>query len=269
MKPLLTVLGALALGAGAMYYFDPDQGRRRRALVADKAGSAAHDTRDYFDRQRKRGADRLQGLASRIRSRLASPPPTDAQLSGQVRARLGRAVSYPRAIETEVQQGRVILRGDVLADEFNLLMAEIWSLPGVAAVDSQLALHAEPANVPVFAGKPRRITRARMRSLARGSASTLALAGSAGSLVRALRVEGLAPRAGLLSLAAALLAYGMGGSLRRLMAQPGHGERIAPAGQRMGPTETRGAEVPVQYPAEPTPEGAPAVLNPNPTPSLH
>lgn len=260
MNRLLAMLGVAALGAGAMFYLDPDNGRRRRAQVGDRACSMTNDARDYLDKQAKRGTDQLQGMMSRIRGRLTSPPPSDQQLQGQIRSHLGRVVSYPRAVETDVQQGRVILRGDVLADEFNLLMAELWSLPGVTAVDSQLALHTESALVPAFAGKPRRITKARLRSLGRGITSAAAVAGGIGSLVRALRIPGAAPRLGLISLAATLMAYGVGGNVRRLM---------APASQ-LGPahrTETSVAPAPT-YPSElsPTETGA---APPAPSTALH
>jgi len=36
---LAAILRAAALSAGAMYLFDPDRGRRRRAIARDKARS--------------------------------------------------------------------------------------------------------------------------------------------------------------------------------------------------------------------------------------
>lgn len=218
MNRLLTFIGAAALGAGAMFYLDPDQGRRRRAQVGDRVSGVRHDTREYVARQRKRGADRLNGMLARMRSRLEDRPLSDQQLHGRLRSRLGRAVSYPHAIETEVEQGRVQLRGHVLADEFNVLMTEIWSLPGVAAVDSQLSLHSTPGGVPALSGVPNRITRARMRTLGRGGLSAAALLGGMGLAVRGLARKGAA-RAGLLSAAVAMMAYGMGDSATRLARQ--------------------------------------------------
>ncbi|HWP18343.1 MAG TPA: BON domain-containing protein, partial [Burkholderiaceae bacterium] len=36
MRDLLSTVVGLAAGAAAMYYLDPEMGRRRRALVKDK-----------------------------------------------------------------------------------------------------------------------------------------------------------------------------------------------------------------------------------------
>lgn len=265
MSRLLTLLGVAALGAGAMYYLDPDNGRRRRALVADRACSVTNDLRDYMDKQTKRGADQMQGMMARFRSRLSAPPPSDQQLLGQVRAHLGRVVSYPRAVETDVQQGRVMLRGDVLADEFNLLMAELWSLPGVAAVDSTVSLHTEPTQVSAFAGKPHRITKARMRRLGRGLASSVAVAGGIGSVARALRMEGMASRLGMFSLAGLLLAFGAGGNLRRFMVN-GASPHASPSKPAQGGLATA-SSVTMAYPSVgPTPDEPPETV---PSPSLH
>lgn len=43
---LKTLLTSLGLGAGMMYFFDPEQGNRRRALVRDKANSLVNNVDD-------------------------------------------------------------------------------------------------------------------------------------------------------------------------------------------------------------------------------
>lgn len=218
MNRLLTFLSAAALGASAMYYLDPEHGRRRRAQVSSRMDGLSNDTRDYLDKQRKRGVDQLQGVVARMRGRLEARPMSDQQLHGRLRSRLGRAVSYPHGIETEVQQGRVQLRGHVLANEFNALMTEIWSLPGVTAVDSQLSLHSEPGGVPALSGQPNRITRARLGNLGRSSLPAFALIGGLGAGLRGLSREG-GSKFGMLSLALALLAYGLGDGATRIARQ--------------------------------------------------
>jgi hypothetical protein len=210
MKQISTFLGALILGAGAMYYLDPEQGRRRRALVAARVDSMSHDARDYLEGKRKRTADRVRGLFAAVRGRMNSAMPIDEQLNAQIRSRLGRVVSYPHAIETYVTQGRVQLRGAILADEFNPLMAEIWTLRGVTAIDSQLSQHAEPGNAPGLQGRPHRAARVRMRNLRRTATTALAVTAGIGVGLGAIRAQGNRP--GMLSLALGLLAWGFNGA---------------------------------------------------------
>lgn len=242
MKQISTLLGALILGAGAMYYLDPEQGRRRRALVADRVDSVSHEARDYFDSRRRRTADRVRGLLATLRGRMTAAPPSDEQLNGHIRSRLGRVVSYPHAIETEVKQGRVQLRGAILAGEFNVMMAEIWSLRGVTAIDSQLSLHAEPGSAPALQGRPRRAGRVRMRNLRRSATTALAITGAIGAGIGALGAEGAA-RTGMLSLAVGLLAWGLSGA-RRLTparyAQPGQPPTEKAEGKAERTAETPG-----------------------------
>ena len=42
MNRILNPLILLGLGAGAMYFYDPAHGRRRRAIARDKATSIVH-----------------------------------------------------------------------------------------------------------------------------------------------------------------------------------------------------------------------------------
>lgn len=214
VSPILAAIGALALGAGAMYYLDPEQGRRRRALISDKYNSATHHTRETLEAQRTRAADHAHGWLARARHTFSRAPVTDEQLNGRIRARLGRLVSYPHGIETQVSLGRVTLRGAVLSAEVNTLMSAIWSMRGVTGVDNQLSVHDEPGNVPGLQGKPREARRGRYRVQARNAASALAVLGGLGAGLGAVNAHGRA-RTGALSLATALLALGLGDNLRR------------------------------------------------------
>jgi hypothetical protein len=72
---LVTVVGALALGAGIMYIMDPASGRRRRALVRDKASHYAHDATDTLSGKAHDLSNRAQGLYARGRRRLSDAMP--------------------------------------------------------------------------------------------------------------------------------------------------------------------------------------------------
>lgn len=60
-------VGALALGAGLMFLLDPAQGRRRRALIRDKAYSAAVRTGRYAQKTGRHWSNKAQGLAAEAR----------------------------------------------------------------------------------------------------------------------------------------------------------------------------------------------------------
>jgi gas vesicle protein len=61
-------VGALALGAGLMFLLDPSQGRRRRALIRDKAVSAARQTQRYVQQKGRHWSNKAQGLAAETSS---------------------------------------------------------------------------------------------------------------------------------------------------------------------------------------------------------
>ncbi|HJZ93789.1 MAG TPA: hypothetical protein VKD90_16275 [Gemmataceae bacterium] len=54
-------LTGLALGVGLMYFLDPQAGRRRRALVRDKAYSWANDAEEYAERTARHLRNKAHG----------------------------------------------------------------------------------------------------------------------------------------------------------------------------------------------------------------
>src|SRR5215218_4105227 len=127
-------IAALGLGAAAMYFLDPDRGRRRRHLVRDKLVHAAKQSGDAVGTTSQDLANRAGGLAAVARRRLNDEQPDDGVLADRVRAALGRAVSHPGAIGVVAQEGRIVLSGPVLADEADKLVANIRRVRGVAEV---------------------------------------------------------------------------------------------------------------------------------------
>src|SRR5215213_9236678 len=113
MSPLL--LGA-ALGATGAFMLDPEQGRRRRALVRDKVVRGVNDSRKFADAAKIDLRLRAQGIAARTR-RLRAEPAGDDVVVQRVRAKLGRYCSHPRAVEVTAAGGIVVLTGDILSRE--------------------------------------------------------------------------------------------------------------------------------------------------------
>ncbi|HMH49698.1 MAG TPA: hypothetical protein VK548_05655 [Candidatus Acidoferrum sp.] len=155
MANALSVIGGVTAGLGLMYFLDPDQGRRRRALVKDQMVHAAYRTGDAVDATSRDIANRARGAVAELRGRLNQEAVSDDILRDRVRARVGAVVGYASSIEAEVQDGRVTLAGPVLAHDVDRLLRRVAAVRGVQDVDSRLEVHAEPGNVPGLQGAAR------------------------------------------------------------------------------------------------------------------
>lgn len=147
------VLGSAALGAAAMYVLDPDKGKRRRALVRDQTQGLVADARDALGVAARDATHRIAGLRARARRLLTNAPaPDDLQLIERVRARLGRLVSHPHAIQVGANNGRVTLSGPVLRHEVPRLLESIRSVWGVSEVEDRLVAHDHADSVSSLQG---------------------------------------------------------------------------------------------------------------------
>jgi hypothetical protein len=191
LQDRVAMLVGIGMGAGLMFFLDPAQGRRRRALVRDKLVRAGHVTRDTAATARRDMANRATGVAARLRRTTDDRPTGDRVLVERVRALLGHVVSHPRAIDvTADDDGVVTLRGQVLEHEFDQLCRAVEGVPGVREVINELELYSDPTNVPSLQGD------GGLRRLWQGSSPTtrvvtavLATAG-AGLVARAVSGQG-------------------------------------------------------------------------------
>ena len=140
MNSVMRLATVFAAGAAIMYYFDPEAGRRRRALARNKSVDAGHQVQDFARSRSKHAADRVQGALARTRARLANEPVDDDRLRERVRSRLGRLVERPGAVDVQVHDARVVLDGTASLDEIDKLVEAVAAIPGVEAVDNRLAL---------------------------------------------------------------------------------------------------------------------------------
>lgn len=145
-------LKGLGLGAGIMYFFDPDRGRRRRALVRDQAIATVNDLGDLVDKASRDMSNRAYGLVAEMQAMWTNEPVSDEVLKARVRAKIGHVVSHAGAIEVSVRSGRVTLSGPILSFEVAPLMAALATVPGVLAVDNQLEPHASAENISALQG---------------------------------------------------------------------------------------------------------------------
>lgn len=149
MKTLFRLAVVFAAGAAVMYYFDPTIGRRRRALVRDRGVALRHDLEGFARTTSKHAADRVKGAMARTRAAMAGGPVDDERLRERIRAKLGRLVEHPAAVEVAVQEGRVLLSGRVDAEELDDLLDVVSSMLGVAGVENRLTLDVrEPESAP-------------------------------------------------------------------------------------------------------------------------
>jgi BON domain len=148
------MLTGLGIGASLMFFLDPGQGRRRRALARDKIVHMGHLAFDAAEATRRDMSNRASGVAARLR-RGGDENADDRILMERVRAQLGRVASHPRLIDAAVADGVVTLRGPILQAEVDALCRAVGGVAGVRDVVNQLEPHADASNVPSLRGEGR------------------------------------------------------------------------------------------------------------------
>jgi uncharacterized membrane protein len=136
-----------ALGALAMYFLDPHEGRRRRARTRDKVVHAGKVLNEAGKVTARDTAQRAYGVwaASRRHARklFKHEEVPDDVLIERVRAELGRVVSHPHAIEVAADRGHITLSGPILPEEVRPLLRCVRHVSGVKAVSDRLAVYEE------------------------------------------------------------------------------------------------------------------------------
>lgn len=157
------IIGSAALGALAMYLSDPERGRNRRALAANRIRSAATRTGDVFDVASRDLGNRIQGIRAQANRMLArnNIAVDDRVLTARVRQKLGRVVSHPHAIDIVAQQGCITLSGPVLAHEKQQLLDMVRNVHGVSRLEDQLETHEQVGGISSLQGGGKSISAAR------------------------------------------------------------------------------------------------------------
>lgn len=149
MKMLIKGVG---LGAGLMYLWNPDRGRRRRAQIVDQLDHAKHCTEDFFDKAQRDLSNRASGVTAEARSMLRRDHADDRVIAARVRSKVGRYSSHPHAINVESRGGHVALSGQILADEVADLVKAVRWVRGVRGVENRLDVHHERGNNSALQG---------------------------------------------------------------------------------------------------------------------
>ena len=148
----LVKLGTLAAGVGLVYLFDPNAGRRRRALLRDQLTSGLRHWQIALDKTLRDTRQRAQGFAAEMRGALQPREVSDNVLTERVRSKMGRYVSHPSAIHVDAREGNVALTGPILDDEVEPFVAAIRRLPGVRSVENALEVHHDRGNISALQG---------------------------------------------------------------------------------------------------------------------
>lgn len=157
MNRLTSTLSAIGTGALLMYFYDPDRGRRRRALLKDQLNRATCNAEDFFEVAARDARNRGRGIASQTRSLLRRGHADGSVLVARVRSKLGRIVSHPHALRVSADGSEVTLAGPILAHEADEALACARRVAGVSGVRDQLDRHQNAEHVPALqGGQPRR-----------------------------------------------------------------------------------------------------------------
>jgi len=143
----------LGVGAGLMYFTDPDRGRRRRALVRDRFYSFFARSGRGLDKAWRDASNRSQGIIAEAR-RLAwgAGEAPDDVLAARVRSKLGRVSSHPHAIRVTARDGEITLEGPVLVDEQQRIVDAVRGVSGVREVHDRTQAFASSADISALQG---------------------------------------------------------------------------------------------------------------------
>ena len=156
MARINSMLGGILLGAAAAYFFDPERGRRRRVMLKDKAVHFSNVKRNALQVMVKDFSNRSRGMLHEAKSLVRHEPIDDATLEARIRSHLGRCCTHPGPIHVSVEDGHVILDGDILANEIQPVVRAIKAMPGVYSVDNRLRMHNSP-DIPGLQGPGNRM----------------------------------------------------------------------------------------------------------------
>lgn len=146
---MIVYILAAALGAAAMFFFDPDHGKRRRALARDRTAGTWRRAELVGERLQRRVVSDAYGASQRLSHPEGEQqePANDAVLAQKVMTELFRDQRIPKGdINVNAENGIVQLRGQVKHPEEILeIEGRVRRIPGVVEVENLLHLPGTPA----------------------------------------------------------------------------------------------------------------------------
>ena len=144
----LVVLAGALTGAAAVYFFDPHQGRARRAQFIDWSGARLRRGWHAINRLGSRAASTGAAFPERMVSLRSGPRPADdLTLRDRVESEVFRNADLPKGqINLDVESSIVTIRGQV-DNAFQIASVEkaVLNVPGVSGVENLLHVNDRPA----------------------------------------------------------------------------------------------------------------------------
>ena len=153
MPPLFMITAAL--GGAAMYFFDPERGRSRRARVRDKAVKTTTDLRHFVEDGKRDLVNRGTAATGRLRSLVSRRRATDPVLVERVRSAMGRHTMHPGMVDVSASSGLVTLSGSILAHEHEELIEAVSTVPGVTDIVDRLSIFEKAEGISELQGAGR------------------------------------------------------------------------------------------------------------------
>ena len=139
-------LRLVALGAALAYFFDPENGKRRRTVAVQRlAGASRRHGRRLASASTSR-ATALKQKATHLREE-QKPQPDDVTLVRKVESEIFRDADVPKGkINVNAENGKVVLRGEAdSAEMIEELVDKARSVQGVQDVENLLHTPGQPA----------------------------------------------------------------------------------------------------------------------------
>jgi BON domain len=132
-------LRLIVLGAALSYFFDPDNGKRRRKSTIDRLAAVF---RRHGGRMVGRTVSRGHALKQKATHRREEPKPQpdDVTLARKVETEIFREPDVPKGkINVNAENGKIVLRGEVdSAEMIDELVSKASKVQGVQDVESLL-----------------------------------------------------------------------------------------------------------------------------------
>ena len=144
--PLFALAGAI--GAALAYFFDPQNGARRRNTTRDRAFAFVRRSGRKAAHAGRGVAAEAYGVSQKVQHRQEEPKDfDDATLAQKVETELFRPADVPKGqINVNVENGVVVLRGEVDSwDMVDELVKKARKVQGVRDVENLLHLPGQPA----------------------------------------------------------------------------------------------------------------------------